>query len=215
MNMATLNSRHLLLAGALLLTLAAAWFAPPPEDAADIAAPAAVAERGRGGPAQRAANGQGGEVASQVLNQTTPQTPGGQPSASPEATAAERRQALATLDVGVIGARGLGVGAGDLFSNRSWEPPPPPAPPEPPPPPPEPPPPPQAPPLPFKHLGKLHEKGAAKALHYLMDGDQMLVVTIGELIGTEYRLVGEDGGYLQFVYLPLNIKQSLPISGAP
>ena len=47
MNMAAPNSRHLLLAGALLLTLAAAWFAPAPEDA-DVAAPAAVNERARG-----------------------------------------------------------------------------------------------------------------------------------------------------------------------
>lgn len=122
---------------------------------------------------------------------------------------------LVALDTELIGKR---VSAeppeADAFETRTWTAPPPPPPPAPPPPPPAPPPPPQAPPLPFKYLGKL-EESAERAVWYFRDDERLIVVAAGETIDSTYRFEGLESGQLRFTYLPLEIRQSLPLGGAP
>ena len=187
------GKRRLLLGAALVATLAAAWFAPEEagDDArVDLAVERPTAAAGSGDPAQSAQN------------------------------AEDRRAALAALDVDLIRQRDSGSVADDAFRRKSWYVAPPPPPPRPPVvvpevelPPPAPPPPPKAPPLPFKHLGRIVEAGRSLPMHYLMDGDRMLIVSEGDLIGGKYRFIGQIGNQLQFIYLPLNERQNLPMSG--
>lgn len=193
MNFDAQGKRRLLIGIALVATLVAAWFAPEDEDG-----------RAR-------------------VDLSAPPAPAGQaPADSAPQTAEERRAALAALDVDLIRKRDAGVAGDDAFARKSWYvPPPPPPPPKPQAaapvveaPPPPPPPPPMAPPLPFKHLGRLVEAGQALPKHYLMDGDRMIVVSEGDLIGGKYRFVGQIGNQLQFIYLPLNQRQNLAMSGA-
>jgi hypothetical protein len=188
------GKRRLMIGIALVATLVAAWFAPDEESA-------------------------GGRV-DLARSTPAPAGEGGQPSGAPP-TAEERRAALAALDVDLIRQRDAGSAGDDAFARKSWYVPPPPPPPTPQvaapvveAPPPPPPPPPVAPPLPFKHLGRLVEAGQALPKHYLMDGDRMIVVSEGDLIGGKYRFVGQIGNNLQFIYLPLNQRQNLPMSGA-
>lgn len=97
----------------------------------------------------------------------------------------------------------------DLFAGHSWrrpEPQPPPAPPPPAPPPPAP----VAPPLPFAYVGRLAEEGQ-ETLYYLEHGAQVLTVKAGATIGSDYRLIGRGAGGLEFHYLPLDERQTLPV----
>lgn len=95
----------------------------------------------------------------------------------------------------------------DLFKALSWYVPPPP----PPLPAPSPPPPPSAPPLPFAFLGQYIEDG--KQLLLLTRGDRVVTARVGDVITNTYRLEGFRGEYIDFVYLPLNIKQTLKTDG--
>lgn len=74
---------------------------------------------------------------------------------------------------------------------------------------PPPPPPPQAPPLPFAYLGKLAEGAETKV--FLTQGDRNLVVKSGDVIDNTYRVdeIGET--MVVMTYLPLSVKQTLPI----
>lgn len=97
----------------------------------------------------------------------------------------------------------------DLFAGHSWrraEPAPPPPPPAPAPPPAEP----TAPPLPFVYVGTLAEDGQ-ETLYYLEHGAQVLTVKAGAAIGSDYRLIGRTSGGLEFHYLPLDQRQTLPV----
>ena len=99
----------------------------------------------------------------------------------------------------------------DLFAAKSWYVPPPP----PPPPPqakPAPPPRPTAPPLPFAYLGSYQE--SATHVIFLVRGDRILTVSIGEVIEGTYRVNGITGSTLSLTYLPLNVVQSLNIGSA-
>ena len=80
-------------------------------------------------------------------------------------------------------------------------------PPPPPPPPPQPPPPPVAPPLPFAYLGQYSDGSATVIL--LTQGERILTVAIGALIDRNYQVLSMKGGRLTFLYLPLQIEQSL------
>lgn len=97
----------------------------------------------------------------------------------------------------------------DLFSAKSWFVPPPPPPPPPPAPvlPPPPPPAPTAPPLPFTFLGQMVEDQRAQV--FLARGDRVLTVFVGASIDASYRLESLRAGVLTFVYVPLDIKQTL------
>lgn len=96
----------------------------------------------------------------------------------------------------------------DLFAGHSWQPPPPPAPPPAPPPPPPAPPEPTAPPLPFVYVGTLAEEGQ-EPVYYLEHGAQVLTLRAGAAIGSEYQLVGPRGNELEFLYLPLDTRQTI------
>jgi len=67
---------------------------------------------------------------------------------------------------------------------------------------------PEAPPLPFRYLGKLIEDG--KLLVFLANGAESLAVTAGARIG-DYRVDKVTESEIQFTYLPLKTKQSLPL----
>lgn len=109
-------------------------------------------------------------------------------------------------------------GAGDAmvsdpFAVKNWQPAPPPAPP---PPPPAQPPEPMAPALPFKYMGRQELVGdAAATVFYLSRGRDAYVVRAGDKLDSEYQLDGADGGVLRFTYLPLSVKQTLPIGIDP
>ena len=67
---------------------------------------------------------------------------------------------------------------------------------------------PEAPPLPFRYLGKLIEDG--KLSVFLANGGESLSVTAGTRIG-DYRVDKVTESEVQFTYLPLKTKQSLPL----
>jgi hypothetical protein len=96
----------------------------------------------------------------------------------------------------------------DIFSVRTWQPPPPVAPvieakPESPPRP-------QAPPLPFRFLGKITE--ADKDLTFLLArGDRVISVSVGQVINGTYLVEKHDAGRLYFIYKPLKIRQSISV----
>lgn len=111
-------------------------------------------------------------------------------------------------DAAPVAAAQPPAGPIDIFAVRTWEPPPPP---------PEavvdaPPPPPQAPPVPFRFIGKLEERGKP-AVYFLAEGEQILVVSPGDLIKGNYRVGKIEGGELHFFYRPMKLNQSIPAGG--
>ena len=99
--------------------------------------------------------------------------------------------------------------AGSLFHVQSWYVPPPPPPPAPPPPY-VPPPPPTAPPLPFAFMGSYKTEDGAST-YYLMSGDRVFDVKIGDHVDSTYSVDGVEGGQLLLTYMPLKIQQSLAV----
>jgi hypothetical protein len=99
----------------------------------------------------------------------------------------------------------------DPFSVQSWLPPPPPPPP---------PPvvaavqeaPPSAPPLPFAYVGTL-DRGKDKPQVFLSNGDQLLIVSPGDVIDGRYRFESIAVTGAVFTYLPLNERQVMTIEG--
>lgn len=69
---------------------------------------------------------------------------------------------------------------------------------------------PSAPPLPFVYIGQMQEEGQA-TVYYLERGPQVLAVAVGETIDGTYRVEGPQSGQLEFTYLPLRLRQGLPI----
>lgn len=97
----------------------------------------------------------------------------------------------------------------NLFSGHSWY--------VPPPPPPvvrRAPPPPSAPPLPYTVLGSYASAGGAPVF-FLVKGDSVYDVRIGDVLDNTYSVDGVSHGQLQLTYLPLRISQSLPVGGTP
>jgi hypothetical protein len=94
----------------------------------------------------------------------------------------------------------------DLFTGRSWVPPPPPAPVAPPAPPPEP----TAPALPFAYVGMM-ESEDAKPVVYLSRGERLLAVSEGDVIDQVYRIQSLSTHRIVLVYLPLGKEQALAI----
>jgi hypothetical protein len=72
-----------------------------------------------------------------------------------------------------------------------------------------PPPPPQAPPLPFSYLGKLAEGDSTTV--FLSLGDRNLIVRAGDVIENNYRVEEVTDAAVVLTYLPLTVKQTLPI----
>ena len=67
---------------------------------------------------------------------------------------------------------------------------------------------PESPPLPFRYLGKLIEDG--KLSVFLANGNESLIARAGERVG-DYRVDKVTESEVQFTYLPLKTKQSLPL----
>ena len=101
--------------------------------------------------------------------------------------------------------------AGNPFRSSNWAPPPPP-----PPAPvvvaPAPPPPPKAPPVPYRFVGKLEAKNAAPRA-FLAKGEALLIVSAGDLLDNLYKVESLGQTEVVLTYLPLNQRQSIPISG--
>ncbi|WP_233805064.1 hypothetical protein [Paraburkholderia sp. HP33-1] len=88
------------------------------------------------------------------------------------------------------------------FAASSWLPPPPPVVQAPP----EPPPPPTAPPVPYVYLGKL-DSSTLKPQVFLRSGDQLLIVSQGEVVEGQYRVESISDTDIVLTYLPLNQRQ--------
>lgn len=71
------------------------------------------------------------------------------------------------------------------------------------------PPPPQAPPLPFAYVGRLAEGKSTTV--FLAMGDRNLVVRPGDVIDNNYRVEEVTESAVVLTYLPLTVKQTLPI----
>lgn len=99
----------------------------------------------------------------------------------------------------------------DVFAPHSWAPRLPAARPKPAPVAEPPPPPPPAPPaLTLVYLGQLDVAGEA-TVYYLAQGERVFAVSVGDTIDGLYRVLAPEGRSLGLLYLPLNIKQLLPM----
>jgi len=131
---------------------------------------------------------------------------------SGEASGAQPRQTAQAQSLYEIPKRDRAASSRDLFAPHSWTPPPRPvARPQPPPPPPAaPPPPPQPPALTLVYLGQLEVKGEA-TVYYLAQGERVFAVSVGDTINGTYQVLPPEDRAIVLLYLPLNIKQRLPI----
>ena len=71
---------------------------------------------------------------------------------------------------------------------------------------------PAAPPLPFSYMGKLQEE-SGRLIIYLAKGDQAYAVSQGDVIENTYRIDAVEAKQIVITYLPMAIKQTLPIGG--
>ena len=94
--------------------------------------------------------------------------------------------------------------AAALFAQHSWYVLPPAPPPAPLPPPPEP----TAPPFPYTFIGSFAPEGHPPVF-FLAHGDRMIDARVGDQLDGVYQFESAAGGQLVFVYLPLNIRQTL------
>ena len=100
----------------------------------------------------------------------------------------------------------------DLFSARSWVPPPPPLRPAPAPQPAVAPAP-TAPALPFGYFG--HMEDAGRLIVFLLKGNDPVNAAVGDTIDNMYRLETVSETAITFVYLPLGTRQTLAIPASP
>ena len=106
-----------------------------------------------------------------------------------------------------LGTRAPAAPAGDPFQARSWAPAPDP----------EavqrrlPPPRPQAPPLPFAYMGKMVDGDATVV--FLANEDRNYIARVGDTLDGTYRVERIADNELVVTYLPLKIKQTLPLGG--
>ena len=100
--------------------------------------------------------------------------------------------------------------AAALFAPHSWYVAPPPPPPAPPPPPPEP----AAPPFPFTFVGSF-APGGDQPVFFLAHGDRVIDAHVGDRLDGVYQFESAAGGQLVFVYLPLNLRQTLAAGASP
>ena len=95
--------------------------------------------------------------------------------------------------------------AAALFAPHSWYVPPPPPPPVAPPPPPQP----TAPPFPYTFIGSFTPEGHAPVFFLARGNDRVIDARVGDQLDGVYQFESAAGGQLVFVYLPLNIRQTL------
>lgn len=131
------------------------------------------------------------------------------PASAAASSATERESSWLTPER----SRSIPSSKGELFASLSWLPPPPPPPPPAPAPLAPPPAAPVTPPLPFTFVGML-ERGAALPEAFLAKGDALLVVTVGDMLDNNtYRVDVLNANEVVMTYLPMNIKQTLSVSG--
>lgn len=170
---------RLLLGSGLLVTLVAAWFAPPAKDDNVVLS-------------ERAQNARPANVGAPTM--ATP--------VAPHATSVSTFEVL-SIRPRTLGAEEDAVGE-SLFSSSQWmtnkqvaasvvADVPAPAP--------------QAPPLPFRFLGRYTDAG--QSVIFLQYNDQNLVVRLGDTLGEQYKVEKIDETTLSLRYLPLNQLQSL------
>lgn len=70
---------------------------------------------------------------------------------------------------------------------------------------------PTAPPLPFKFFGKMHENDEITL--FLSMNERNLIVKTGDTIDGVYRVDLVNDRSVEFTYLPMQLKQTLPIGG--
>ena len=70
--------------------------------------------------------------------------------------------------------------------------------------------PPQAPPLPFKALGNYTEDG--NQVIFVQHNSQNLVLRVGDTILDKYKLEAVDANSLTFIYLPMDVRQTLSLA---
>jgi hypothetical protein len=80
--------------------------------------------------------------------------------------------------------------------------------------PPPPPPPPTAPPLPFTVIGSLigADVTGGQTVAFIQQQDQLFVVQAGQPLGNSYRIEAITPQKIEFMYLPLMQRQSLPLT---
>ncbi|KVC49702.1 hypothetical protein WS58_06630 [Burkholderia pseudomultivorans] len=137
--------------------------------------------------------------ASQAASQAVSAAPASLPAAHDAPPTPRERLAALRAPVSLDAAH-------DPFTASSWLPPPPVVPP----PPETRPAPPTAPPVPFVYLGQQDPK-AAKPQVFLGNGDQLLIVSPGDVIGSQYRVESVTESNVVLTYLPLNQLQMVPI----
>ncbi|KAI5913029.1 hypothetical protein PA01_18545 [Azoarcus sp. PA01] len=71
---------------------------------------------------------------------------------------------------------------------------------------------PDAPPLPFRFVGALEERGELTA--FLLEGDQLRVVRAHDTIDDRYRVERVTAAFIEFTYLPRRLRQVLTVSGS-
>ncbi|MGU7780110.1 hypothetical protein [Burkholderia sp. PU8-34] len=193
------------MAGVGYRVLVAATRVPMPVAAFDVA-------RAKPAPVHRALPSRADEhaaaaaPASQSALQSAAQSPSQSASAGTAAAVATPNEKLAALRAPVAVEA-----ANDPFTASSWLPPPPvvaPTLPE------TRPAPPTAPPVPFTYLGELDAK-AEKPQVFLSNGDQLLIVSPGDVIDGQYRVDSVSESNVVLTYLPLNQVQvvSIPVEG--
>jgi hypothetical protein len=96
-----------------------------------------------------------------------------------------------------------------LFAQHTWYV----IPPAPPPAPPLPPPAPTAPPLPYTFLGSFAPEGQPPVF-FLAHGDRVIDAHVGDRLDGVYQFESADAAQLVFVYLPLNVRQTVA-AGVP
>jgi hypothetical protein len=80
--------------------------------------------------------------------------------------------------------------------------------------PPPPPPPPNAPPLPYRFMGALNEKGQAASV-FLGFGDTLIFAKVGDTLDGGFRLEGIKPRELTFLHIQTNLTVRLPVDGEP
>ncbi|MCK0512055.1 hypothetical protein [Aromatoleum buckelii] len=71
---------------------------------------------------------------------------------------------------------------------------------------------PDAPPLPFRFVGALEERGELTA--FLLEGEQLRVVRAHDTIDDRYRVERVTTAFIEFTYLPRRTRQVLTVSGS-
>jgi hypothetical protein len=69
------------------------------------------------------------------------------------------------------------------------------------------------PPFPFKFAGvQRHPSG--QTIYFLIKDNKLYTVEVGETLDSLYSIDGEEGGQLNFTYLPLDRKQTISMGSA-